>query len=49
LGQLPVGRNRRKSFGRMIPCGVMIPVINSGGVTSKPGFRAVLVGFAIRT
>ena len=27
----------------------MMPMTGSGGVTSKPGFRAVLVGFAIRT
>ena len=27
----------------------MIPVINSAGVTSKPGFKAPLVGLATRT
>ena len=27
----------------MIPSGVMMPVINSAGVTSKPGLRAPLV------
>lgn len=47
------GRVHRGSFdnwcGLKIPRGVMIPVISSGGVTSKPGLRAVLVGFAIRT
>ena len=39
----------QSSFGLNIPAGVMMPVINSGGVTSKPGFRAPLVGFATRT
>jgi hypothetical protein len=28
---------------------VMMPVIKSGGVTSNPGLRAPLVGFATRT
>src|SRR4051794_9863880 len=37
------------SRGLKIPAGVMIPVINSAGVTSKPGLRAALVGFATRT
>jgi len=32
-----------------IPTGVMMPVIKSGGVTSNPGFRAPLAGFATRT
>jgi hypothetical protein len=32
-----------------MPAGVMIPVINSGGVTSKPGLRAPLEGLAMRT
>ena len=45
--------NRRRcvhsSFGLKIPTGVMMPVINSGGVTSNPGFRAPLVGLATRT
>jgi hypothetical protein len=42
-------RSLLKAFGLRMPWGVMIPVINSGGVTSKPGLRAVLVGLAIRT
>ena len=33
----------------MIPTGVMIPVINSAGVTSNAGFNAELLGFAVRT
>jgi len=37
------------SAGRKIPDGVMMPVINSGGVTSKPGLSALLLGFAMRT
>ena len=41
-------RCSQSSFGLKIPTGVMMPVINSGGVTSKPGFRAPLVGFATR-
>ena len=48
----PYPRRRRsfhKSFGLTMPAGVMMPVINSGGVTSKPGFRAGLVGLAMRT
>jgi hypothetical protein len=32
-----------------MPSGVMMPVMSSGGVTSKPGLRAPLVGFATRT
>src|SRR6266545_4904772 len=39
----------QSSFGLKIPAGVTMPVINSGGVTSKPGLRAPLVGFATRT
>jgi hypothetical protein len=35
--------------GFRIPSGVMMPVINSAGVTSKPGFKAPLVGLATRT
>ena len=42
-------RSLLKAFGLRMPWGVIIPVINSGGVTSKPGLRAVLVGLAIRT
>jgi len=42
-------RSLPKALGFRMPWGVIIPVINSGGVTSKPGFRAVLVGLAIRT
>jgi hypothetical protein len=42
-------RRRHSSFGLKIPAGVMMPVINSGGVTSNPGFRAPLVGLATRT
>ena len=42
-------RSLPKALGFRMPWGVIIPVINSGGVTSKPGLRAVLVGFAIRT
>ena len=47
-------RPRRRRFcqswpGGKMPSGVMIPVINSGGVTSKPGLRAPLEGLAIRT
>src|ERR1017187_3157897 len=38
----------QSSFGLKIPTGVMMPVINSGGVTSNPGFRAPLVGLATR-
>ena len=36
-------------FGFKIPAGVMIPAINSAGVTSKPGLRAGLAGLATRT
>jgi hypothetical protein len=32
-----------------MPTGVMMPVMSSAGVTSKPGLRAVLVGLAMRT
>ena len=42
-------RSLPKALGFRMPWGVIIPVINSGGVTSKPGLRAVLVGLAIRT
>ena len=35
--------------GLKMPSGVMMPVINSGGVTSKAGLRAVLPGLATRT
>ena len=41
-------RLAQSSFGLKIPAGVMMPVISSVGVTSKPGFRAPLVGFATR-
>ena len=34
--------------GLKMPSGVMMPVINSGGVTSKAGLRAVLPGLATR-
>src|SRR2546430_15914459 len=37
------------SLGLKMPAGMMMPVINSGGVTSNPGFRAWLFGFAVRT
>src|SRR5476651_2478264 len=42
-------RRFQSSSGLKIPTGVMMPVINSAGVTSKPGLRAPLVGFATRT
>lgn len=42
-------RRCQSSFGLKIPTGVMMPVIKLGGVTSKPGFRAPLVGLATRT
>ena len=42
-------RFAHNSLGRKIPSGVMMPVMSSGGVTSKPGLRALLVGFATRT
>ena len=49
----PANPNSRRRFqsscGLKIPTGVMMPVINSAGVTSKPGLRAPLVGFATRT
>ena len=35
--------------GLKMPSGVMMPVINSCGVTSKAGLRAVLPGLATRT
>ena len=35
--------------GLKMPSGVIMPVINSGGVTSKAGLRAVLPGLATRT
>ena len=41
-------RCAQSSFGLKIPTGVMMPVINSAGVTSNPGFRAPLVGLATR-
>jgi hypothetical protein len=41
-------RRFHKSCGLKIPSGVMMPVTNSAGVTSKPGLRAGLVGFATR-
>jgi len=41
-------RRCQSSCGLNIPNGVMIPVIKSAGVTSKPGLRAPLDGFAIR-
>jgi len=37
------------SLGLKIPTGVMMPVMSSAGVTSNPGFRAPLLGFATRT
>ena len=49
----PTKPSRRRFFhnsrGLKIPAGVMMPLIKSGGVTSKPGFRAPLAGFATRT
>src|SRR5262249_24875183 len=42
-------RRGQSSVGLKTPAGVMMPVINSAGVTSNPGLRAVLPGFAIRT
>ena len=42
-------RSFHNSRGLKIPLGVMIPVIKSGGVTSKPGLRALLEGLATRT
>src|SRR5882724_8831095 len=42
-------RLAHNSPGLKIPAGVMIPVINSAGVTSKPGFKAMLDGLATRT
>jgi hypothetical protein len=42
-------RRAHNSRGFKIPIGVMMPVINSAGVTSKPGFNAPLVGLATRT
>jgi hypothetical protein len=52
VSQLPKPNCRRRahsSCGLKIPAGVMMPVINSAGVTSNPGFRAPLVGLATRT
>ena len=48
-GSQRLPRSLPKALGFRMPWGVIIPVINSGGVTSKPGLRAVLVGLAIRT
>ena len=42
-------RRAHNSRGLKIPAGVMMPVINSAGVTSNPGLRAPLVGLATRT
>ena len=42
-------RLSQSSCGLKIPAGVIMPVINSEGVTSKPGLRAPLPGFATRT
>ncbi len=42
-------RRAHSSRGLKIPAGVIIPVTNSGGVTSKPGLQAALVGLAVRT
>ena len=39
----------QRAFGLKIPIGVMMPVMSSGGVTSKAGLRAPLPGFATRT
>lgn len=39
----------QSSRGLKTPTGVMMPVIKSAGVTSKPGLRAPLVGLATRT
>lgn len=39
----------QSSRGLKMPAGVMMPVMSSGGVTSKPGLNAWLVGFATRT
>ena len=48
-GDQRLPRSLPKALGFRMPWGVIIPVINSGGVTSKPGLRAVLVGLAMRT
>ncbi len=42
-------RRAQSSRGLNIPAGVMMPVISSAGVTSNPGFKALLVGLATRT
>ena len=42
-------RLAHNSRGLKMPSGVIMPVINSAGVTSNPGLRAPLVGFATRT
>ena len=39
-------RRFHSSSGLKIPAGVIIPMINSAGVTSKPGLRAARVSFA---
>src|ERR1044071_71485 len=39
-------RRRQSSQGRKIPAGVIMPVMRSAGVTSKPGFNARLEGLA---
>ena len=45
----PSSRRRfQSSCGLKIPSGVMMPVMSSAGVTSKPGLRAPLVGLATR-
>jgi hypothetical protein len=49
---LPNPSSRRRfqsSPGLNIPAGVMMPVINSAGVTSNPALNAPLVGLATRT
>ena len=48
-GQPSSRRRAHNSRGFRIPTGVMMPVIKSAGVTSKPGFNAPLVGLATRT
>ena len=50
--QLPYPSSRRcfhNCAGGKIPAGVTMPVMSSAGVTSKPGLRARLPGFATRT
>jgi hypothetical protein len=51
MGRVQPRRRRffQRWLGRKMPSGVIMPVMRSGGVTSKPGLRARLPGLATRT